>query len=149
MQEGKLKQFLYQPNGQGSQAGSRAHRDASSRPPLGTISVIFVVLGRIGYFPTRVMSIDRSFAEDLTPGLKRSIVEVRLALSFSDEDKVGTLQPHDDTLVVTLRIGGYDVKKMLVDQGSGATIMYLDLYKGLRLRLEDLTSYNSPLVGFD
>ena len=28
------------------------------------------------------------------------------ALSFSDEDKVGTLQPHDDALVVTLRIGG-------------------------------------------
>ncbi|XP_075640284.1 uncharacterized protein LOC142612039 [Castanea sativa] len=27
--------------------------------------------------------------------------------------------------------------------------MYLDLYKGLRLRPEDLTSYDSPLVGFD
>ena len=27
--------------------------------------------------------------------------------------------------------------------------MYLDLYKGLRLKLEDLASYDSPLVGFD
>ena len=33
-------------------------------------------------------------------------MEVWPALSFSDEDKVGTLQPHDDALVVTLRIGG-------------------------------------------
>ena len=36
-------------------------------------------------------------------------------LGFSDENKVGTIQPHDDALVVTLRIGGYDVKKVLVD----------------------------------
>ena len=42
-------------------------------------------------------------------------MEVRPALSFLDEDKVGTLQPHDDVLVVTLRIGGYDVKRVLVD----------------------------------
>ena len=27
--------------------------------------------------------------------------------------------------------------------------MYLDLYKGLRLKPEDLASYDSPLVGFD
>ena len=48
-----------------------------------------------------------------------------------------------------LRIGGYDVKRVMVDQGSGAEIMYLDLYKGLNLRPEDLIAYNSPLVSFD
>ena len=37
---------------------------------------------------------------------KRAKMEVRPALSFSDEDKVGTIQPHDDALVVTLRMGG-------------------------------------------
>ena len=36
-------------------------------------------------------------------------------IGFSDEDKLGTLQPHNDALVVTLRIGGYDVKRVLVD----------------------------------
>ena len=41
------------------------------------------------------------------------------------------------------------MKRVLVDYGSGAEIMYPDLYKGLRLKLEDLDSYNSPLVGFD
>jgi len=41
------------------------------------------------------------------------------------------------------------VKRVLVDQGSGAEIMYLDLYKGLNLKPEDLTSYDSPLLGFD
>ena len=41
------------------------------------------------------------------------------------------------------------MKKVMVDQGSGAEIMYLDLYKGLNLRPENLTVYNSPLVSFD
>jgi len=36
-----------------------------------------------------------------------------------------------------------------VGQGSGAEIMYPDLYMGLKLKPEDLTSYNSPLLGFD
>ena len=60
-----------------------------------------------------------------------------------------TIQPHDDALVVTLKIGGYDVKRVMVDQGSGAKIMYLDLYRGLNLKPKDLTAYDSPLVRFD
>ena len=67
----------------------------------------------------------------------------------SNEDKLGTLQPHDDALVVTLRIGGYDVKRVLVDQGSAVEVMYPDLYKGLNLKPEDLSAYDSPLVSFE
>ena len=37
----------------------------------------------------------------------------------------------------------------MIDQGSGAEIMYPDLYKGLGLTPEDLTRYDSPLVAFD
>ena len=65
-------------------------------------------------------------------------------MGFSDEDKIGTYQPHYDALVVTLRFGGYNVKRVLVDQRSGAKIMYPDLYKGLTLKPEDLLKYDSP-----
>ena len=51
--------------------------------------------------------------------------------------------------MVTIQIEGYDVRRVLVDQGSGAEIMYPNLYKGLNLRPEDLENYNSPLVGLD
>ena len=51
--------------------------------------------------------------------------------------------------MITLRIGGYDVKRVMVDQGSTAKIMYPDLYRGLSLRAEDLTPYNSLLVSFE
>ena len=50
---------------------------------------------------------------------------------------------------MTLRIGGFDVKRVMIDQGSGAEIMYLNLYEGLGLNLEDLMKYDSPLVAFD
>ncbi|XP_023882725.1 uncharacterized protein LOC111995067 [Quercus suber] len=74
-------------------------------------------------------------------------MEIRLALSFLDKDKVRTIQPLDNALVVTFR--GYDVKRVMVDQGNGAEIMYPDLYKGLNLKSEDLIAYDSPLVSFD
>ena len=70
-------------------------------------------------------------------------------MGFSDEDKIGTIQPHDDALVIILRIGGYDVKRVMVDQGSATEIMYPDLFNGLNLKTEDLTPYNSLLVSFE
>nr|POE93762.1 hypothetical protein CFP56_30532 [Quercus suber] len=88
-------------------------------------------------------------AEDSNSEPKMARVEIRSALSFLDENKIGTIQPHDDALVVTLRIGGYNVKRVMVDQGSGAEIMYPDIYRGLNLKPEDLTAYDSPLVSFD
>ena len=144
-----MKQFQYHLNGQGDRVGSSAQGSAFPRTPISTINVIFAAFGRTGSHPSRVMSVARLHAEDSNSEPKRAKVEVRPALSFSDEDKEGTIQPHDDTLVVTLRIGGYNVKRVLVDQGSGEEIMYPDLFKGLNLRPKDLTSYNSPLVSFD
>ena len=67
-------------------------------------------------------------------------MDIQPILGFSNEDKIRTIQPHDDALVVTLRIGGYDVKRVLVDQGSTVEIMYLNLYKGLNLKPKNLTS---------
>ena len=88
------------------------------------------------------MSVAQQPAKDSNSKPKRAKVKIWPTLSFSNKDKIGTIQLHDDTLVVTLRIGGYDVKKVLMDQGSGTEIMYLDLYKGLNLRPEDLIAYD-------
>ena len=86
-------------------------------------------------------------ADDQAP--KSARVMLTPTLGFFEEDKEGTLQPHDDALVVTIKIGGYDVKSVLVDQGIRAEIMYPDLYKGLNLKPEDLERYDSPLGSFD
>ncbi|XP_050268977.1 uncharacterized protein LOC126713294 [Quercus robur] len=77
------------------------------------------------------MSVAQLPAGDPDCAPKRARMEIRLILSFSDEDKIGTIQPYNDTL------------------GSGVEIMYLDLYRGLNLKPKDLTVYDSPLVSFD
>ena len=61
----------------------------------------------------------------------------------------GTIQPHDDVLVVTARISGFLVKRVMIDQGSGADVMFPDLFKGLGLKNQDLIKYDTPLVSFD
>ena len=123
--------------------------NAAPRPPLGTINVIFAARGRTGSYPSRIMSVSCCSGEDSGPVPKRVKMNVPLVLSFSDANKLGTIQPHDDALVVTLRIGGYDVKRVMIDQGSAAEIMYPDLYKGLGLKSENLTTYSSLLVSFE
>ena len=73
----------------------------------------------------------------------------REPIAINDNDLEGKIQPHDDVLVVTARINGFIVKRVMVDLGSGANVMYLDPFKGLGLKDKDLSKYNMPLVGFD
>ena len=55
-------------------------------------------------------------------------------IAFGDKDLEGKIQSHDDALVVTVRISGFLVKKVMIGQGSGADIIYLNLFKGLGLK---------------
>ena len=148
VREGKLKQLLHHSSSLGGQTDNRPEMENPSRPPLGTINVIFAVPSRTGSCPSRVMFVARLFPEDGSHEPKRSKLEWSLVMGFSDEDKIGTIQSHDDTLVIIPRIRGYDMKRVMVDQGSAAEIMYPDLFKGMNLRTEDLTPYNYPLVSF-
>jgi len=116
---------------------------------MDTINVILVAPRRIGSFPSRVMSVARFSTKDNDRESKKSRKGASPVLGFSDKDKIETIQPHNDALVVTLRIGGFDVKRVLVDQGSAVEVMYPDLYRGLNLKPEDRTSYDSPLVSFE
>ena len=149
VREEKLKHLLHHSSGQGGQASSAFQGNAALRPPLGTINVIFAALERTRSCPSRIMSVSYYSDEDSNSMLKRVKMNVPLVLSFSDADKQGTIQLHDDALVVTLRIGGYDLKRVMVNQGSAVEIMYPDLYKGLGLKSKDLTTYSSPLVSFE
>ena len=112
--EGKLKQLLHHTSGLGGQTTSRSESEIPPRPLLGTINVIFVVPGRTGSCLSRVMFVTCMPSEDTSREPKRARLERPLVLGFSDEDKIGTIQPHDDALVITLRIEGYDVKRVKI-----------------------------------
>ena len=63
--------------------------------------------------------------------LKKIKMQEQPILGFFEADKEGIIQPHDDALVVTLRIRVSMSKRVMIDQGSGAEIMYPALFKGL------------------
>jgi hypothetical protein len=50
--------------------------------------------------------------------------------------------------VITLRIGNFDVQRVLIDQRSFAEVMYQDLYIKLGLGEAELYSFTSPIYGF-
>ena len=48
---------------------------------------------------------------------------------FSEEDVRGVKQPHDDPLVIMLMIEGFNTRRVLVDNGSSADIIYLSAFQ--------------------
>ncbi|XP_030934622.1 uncharacterized protein LOC115960066 [Quercus lobata] len=148
VREGKLRHLLHRLEGW-QEPSNNETRQSTLRPPIGTINVILAAPGRTGSIPFRVMSVS-SFPTELDDSeSKRARMGATPLIGFTEEDKQGTIQPHDDALVVTLIIGGYDMKRVLVDQGSAVEVMYPDLYKGLNLKQEDLSPYDSSLVSFE
>ena len=56
--------------------------------------------------------------------------------------------PHNDALVVNIRVGDYNVHRMLVNNGSSADILYYTAFQEMRIDKTQLIPTNAPLVGF-
>ena len=69
-------------------------------------------------------------------------------IGFSEEDARRLHHPHDDALVVSLRVGDYNMHRVLIDNGSSADILYYTAFQQMRIDRERLIPTNAPLVGF-
>ena len=67
---------------------------------------------------------------------------------FSKDDARGVEQPHDDHLVIMLMIKGFNTKRVFLDNGSSADIIYLFDFQQLKLDPGRLRLFGSPLVNF-
>ncbi|KAK2998503.1 hypothetical protein RJ639_023274 [Escallonia herrerae] len=56
--------------------------------------------------------------------------------------------PHDDPLVITIKAGNFDVKRVLVDNGSSAEILFYDAFRKMNILTDCLRKMDSPLYGF-
>ena len=65
-----------------------------------------------------------------------------------DKDATRVHHPHDDAIVITLLIADYTTKRVLVDNGSSADILYYPTFQQIRLERDQLHPVNSPFVGF-
>ena len=69
-------------------------------------------------------------------------------MCFLEEDARGAKQPHDDPLVIMILIEGFNTRRVLVDNGSSANIIYLSAFQQLKLDQRRLRPFDSPLVSF-
>ena len=145
IKQGKLRNFL-----------GRDHKDEKlkgkveelSRPPLGEIRVI------IGGTSTRQPSKSRKMYLKVVQNVQLSGQSPRTratdeqTITFTDEDAKRLHHPYDNAIVITLLIANYTTKRMLVDNGSSADILYYLAFQQKRLGRDQLHPVNSPLVGF-
>ena len=148
MKAGYLKKFIVDPKHQGTDQGA-LQKGSLLPPPLGMIEVIHAApkgstitrKGMLIVAPMGDCSGEQLLEKKMRVGWE--------PIAFGDEDLEGTIQLHDDALVVTTRISGFLVKRVMVDQGSGVDVMYPNLFKWLGLKSQDLIKYDMPSVLFD
>ncbi|KAK3000846.1 hypothetical protein RJ639_021353 [Escallonia herrerae] len=69
--------------------------------------------------------------------------------NLDESDEIGDIKtPHDDPLVVTLRVGNFDVKKILVDNGSSAEVLFYEAFQKMNIPSDRLRKMDTPLYGF-
>ena len=69
-------------------------------------------------------------------------------MCFLEEDARGVKQPHDDPLVIMVMIEGFNTRRVLVDNGSLADIIYLSAFQQLKVDQKRLRPFDSSLVSF-
>ena len=69
-------------------------------------------------------------------------------IGFSEEDARRLHHPHDDALVVSVRVGDYNVHRVLVDNGSSTDILYYPVFQQMEIDRALLIPTNALLIGF-
>ncbi|GAV70640.1 LOW QUALITY PROTEIN: hypothetical protein CFOL_v3_14138, partial [Cephalotus follicularis] len=69
-------------------------------------------------------------------------------ITFSEADYEGVRLPHDDPVVVTLLVELFTMKRILIDSGSSADILYKHAFDQLRIPADQLKPVKTPLVAF-
>ena len=107
----------------------KAKMEESSRPPLGEIRVIIggTLAGQTSKLKKTylkvVQNVQLSSRSPKTRGIDEPII------SFTDEEAKRIHHPHDDAIVITLLIADYTTRRVLVDNGSSADILYYPAFQ--------------------
>ncbi|GAU49214.1 hypothetical protein TSUD_369830 [Trifolium subterraneum] len=114
-----------------------------------------LVISGGGFNPITIGSIKRKFdeLEKASPVEEIKITEVResfVPLAFYREEVPGGSPNFPIPLLIRAKMANFDVRRILVDQGSSCDIIFSGLFKVLQLTEENLVPYvGSDLQGFN
>ncbi|GMN66037.1 hypothetical protein TIFTF001_035104 [Ficus carica] len=69
-------------------------------------------------------------------------------ITFTDDEADQLLHPHNDALIEEIRVVDNVIRRVLVDNGSLADIIFIDVFSRLRIEGAVLTPAQTPLYGF-
>ncbi|GMN19415.1 hypothetical protein TIFTF001_039817 [Ficus carica] len=69
-------------------------------------------------------------------------------ITFTDDEADLLLYPHNDALIGEIRVTDNIVRRVLIDNGSSADILFIDTFTRLRIEGAVLTPTRTPLYGF-
>uniref|UniRef100_A0A803MN43 Uncharacterized protein n=1 Tax=Chenopodium quinoa TaxID=63459 RepID=A0A803MN43_CHEQI len=70
-------------------------------------------------------------------------------VTFTKEDARGIVFFHDDPLVLILMIDGAKIKRVLVDGGSSANILFMQAFDAMMITRQYFMLVSYPVIGFD
>ena len=126
IREGKLQKFVSKErtNAHAREQAPRRENDRP-RPPVGDIRMIIGGMTAMRSSKKARKTYLRMVQNVQTTGSVPKIVRRESPIiGFLEDDAKRLHHPHDDALVVSLRVGDYNVHRMLVDNGSSADILY-------------------------
>ena len=126
----------------------KAKMEESSRPPLGEIRVIIggTSAGQTSKSKKTYLKVVQNVQLSRRSPKTRGIDEP--TISFTDEEVERIHHPHDDAIVITLLIADYITRRVLVDNGSSADILYYPTFQQMRFRQDLLRPACLLLIGF-
>ena len=80
---------------------------------------------------------------ELGPKSKKARKEQPI-IHFTDEDMEGVRVPHNDPLILTLKLKHFKVQRILVDPGNSSEILYFECFKRMDLGENDLQEARTP-----
>ncbi|KAK3012405.1 hypothetical protein RJ639_012054 [Escallonia herrerae] len=142
--KGHLRQFVKTNNRQGHRGNQRRPEEAQPKDP----SVINTISG--GPSAGGLTNSSRkayAWQVNLTQGLTKW-PRASTSFEFNDSDLEGVICPHDDAFGITLQVDAYSVKRILVDTGSSANIIFEEAFSQMGISKERVKPISSPLYGF-
>ena len=113
---GHLKEFLVSQEGANVGQGSGSRNNRALPPPLGIVEVIHATFRGINLNSWRgVLSMVIPSKAEASNRPNKRPWRAFVRITFSEADLEGTSQLHEDALVLTSQIGGFLVKRVMVD----------------------------------
>ncbi|XP_024007240.1 uncharacterized protein LOC112083446 [Eutrema salsugineum] len=133
-----------------------AKRDRGNQPrgdtPPASRKKVFFIMGGLSTCNDSVRSI-KKYGRQVMLARKWQVKSPKTAdndaITFTEADTEGVDMPHNDPLVVELRIADCEVSRILVDTGSSVDLIFKETLDKMELTNHYLKSSVKPLMGFD